>query len=309
VPGVNETPGSIRREEAPHVRKGLGEATRRRRRLASEVASAYAAHPGVRMVTLTGSAATEVADERSDIDIGVHWHDRIDERWLRQPRVRKPATRLAFRSFGDGVAELYEIEGVIGDIIHTRFGAWEEVLAAVFDRHELAPENLFQLEGLLTQIVLYGDEEYETVRVRLAGFPDDFRKQVIEQHLAFPWLVQLVKAAERPDPLLFADLLVEAAKKAVVVLGALNRRYMTTMWPRRSAQTLREMMIVPARAAERLEELLMTTDRGHAVHELEALLRETVALVERHAPEVDVSEARRRLRRRPGGGDPQHVAG
>jgi hypothetical protein len=306
VAGVNEIPGSIRREEGPHAREAFGEATRHRRRLASEVASAYAAHPGVRMVTLTGSAAADVADERSDVDIGVHWHDRIDERWLRQPPVPEPATRLAFRSFGDGVAELYEIERVIAEILHTHFGAWKELLAAVFDRHELSPENLFQLDGLLTQVVLYGDGEYETVRMRLAAFPEDFRKQVIEQHLAFPWLVQLVKAAERPDPLLFADLLVEAAKKAVVVLGALNRRYMTTMWPRRSAQALREMPITPARAAERLEELLTTTDRGHAVRELEALLRETVALVERHVPDVDLSEAQRRLRTRAGRAEPQH---
>lgn len=294
--GVKETSGSMRQEAGPRSR----EEARRRRRLASEVAISYSAHPGVRMVTLTGSAATGVADELSDMDIGVHWHDCVDENWLRQPRIPHPATRLAFRSISEGGAELYEIEGVIAEILHIRFGAWEEVLTAVFDRRELSPENLFQLEGLLTQIVLYGDGEYETVRGRLAAFPDDFRKQVIEQHLAFPWLVLLVKAAERPDPLLFADLLVEAAKKSVVVLGALNRRYMTTMWPRRSARALREMAIVPTRAAARFEELLSTTDRRHALQELEALLRETVALVERHAPDVDVSEAHRRLRRRAG---------
>jgi hypothetical protein len=256
------------------------------------------------MVTLTGSAATDVADERSDVDIGVHWRDRIDERWLRQPAVPDPAKRLAFRSLSDGVAELYEIEGVIIEILHTHYGAWEELLASIFERHELSPENLFQLDGLLTQIVLYGDGDYEVVRMRLAAFPEDFRKRGIEQHLVFPWLVQLVKAAERPDPLLFADLLVEAAKKAVVVLGALNRRYMTTMWPRRSARALREMPIMPARAPERLEELLITTDRRHAVRELEVLLRETLALVERYVPDVDLSEAQRRLRTRAGRAEP-----
>jgi predicted nucleotidyltransferase len=48
------------------------EATRHRRRLAEEIARAFAANPAVRMVTLTGSPATGDADERSDIDIGVH---------------------------------------------------------------------------------------------------------------------------------------------------------------------------------------------------------------------------------------------
>ena len=48
------------------------EATRRRRRLADEIAGAFAANPAVRMVTLTGSAAAGDADERSDLDIGVH---------------------------------------------------------------------------------------------------------------------------------------------------------------------------------------------------------------------------------------------
>jgi predicted nucleotidyltransferase len=66
------------------------------------------------MVTLTGSAAVGDADERSDLDIGVHWRNRVDDDWLREPRLPHRASRFRFSTSSDGVAELYEIDGAAG---------------------------------------------------------------------------------------------------------------------------------------------------------------------------------------------------
>lgn len=256
----------------------------------------FAANPAVRMVTLTGSAATGDADERSDLDLGVHWREQVDENWLREPRLPALASRFRFATSPDWVAELYEIDGVVAEILHSRYGAaWENVLEAVFDRGEFTGENLFQLDGLLRQVVLHGDGDYETVRARLSAFPDDLRRRLIEHHLTFPWLTQVTKAAERRDLLLFADLTVEALKKALVVIGALNRLYVSSMWPRRTAEALEGMAIAPPRAAERVASILSTQDRRASVSEIASFLTDTVELVEREIPEVDTSVARRRL--------------
>jgi predicted nucleotidyltransferase len=272
------------------------DAARSRQLLAEEIASVYIANPAVRMVTLTGSAATGAADERSDVDIGVHWRDRVDDDWLREPRLPVRASRFRFDTWSDGVAELYEIDGVVAEILHSRYGdAWEDVLRAVLERGEFTGANLFQLDGLVRQVVLQGDGEYEAVRARLSAFPDDLRGRLIEHHLSFPWLVQMTKAAERGDLLLLADLTVEALKKGLVVLGALNRLYMSSMWPRRTVQALTGMAIAPAHASERLESILLSQDCRASVSEIASFLIEIVELVEREVPEVDTSVARRRL--------------
>jgi hypothetical protein len=54
------------------------------------------------------------------------------------------------------------------------------------------------------------------------------------------------------------------------------------------------MTVAPPRLAERLE-ALFTTDGHTAALELEALVRETVALVEVRMPAVDTTRARRFL--------------
>jgi hypothetical protein len=105
----------------------------------------------------------------------------------------------------------------------------------------------------------------------------------------------VTKAAERGDLLLFADLTVEALKKALVVIGALNRLYVSSMWPRRTAESLEGMAITPTGAAERVASILDTHNRRATVSEIASFLADTVELVERELPEADTSVARRRL--------------
>jgi hypothetical protein len=105
----------------------------------------------------------------------------------------------------------------------------------------------------------------------------------------------MTRPAERGDLLLFANVTVEALKKALVVIGALNRRYVSSRWPRRTAEALEGMAIAPTRAAERVASILTTHDRRATVSEIASFLAETVELVEREVAEADTSVARRRL--------------
>jgi hypothetical protein len=59
------------------------------------------------------------------------------------------------------------------------------------------------------------------------------------------------------------------------------------------------MPIAPPDLARRLKGLLRAEPRA-AVHELDTLIEETLALVEARMPQVDVDGARQRYRRPPG---------
>jgi hypothetical protein len=81
------------------------------------------------------------------------------------------------------------------------------------------------------------------------------------------------------------------------VLAGLNRQYYSTFYFKRMRAFTETLTLKPADLADRIERLLahLSSDPAAAANELEALVAETVALVERHMPEIDVTEAKRFL--------------
>jgi hypothetical protein len=67
--------------------------------------------------------------------------------------------------------------------------------------------------------------------------------------------------------------------------------YLSMEKPKRSADLLRRMPIVPRDAAARLQAIL-ALDRQHAVAALTDLIAEVLDLVEQHMPEIDTSRTR-----------------
>jgi hypothetical protein len=81
------------------------------------------------------------------------------------------------------------------------------------------------------------------------------------------------------------------------VLAGLNRQYYSTVQFKRMRAFAATLKRKPAELPDRIERVLANLSRDPAAvaRELEALVTETVALVEQHMPELDVTEAKRFL--------------
>jgi len=93
--------------------------------------------------------------------------------------------------------------------------------------------------------------------------------------------------------LFFYDGLSLMFKRILNILGGLNRVYLSTEEPRWIKYELEHMEIKPVDAWKRMKTALLNPG-VEAIAILEELIDETFELVEKHMPDIKISEIRRR---------------
>jgi hypothetical protein len=261
---------------------------------ARDIAARYASHTGVCMIALGGSAARGLADAYSDMDMAVYW-DGLDLQWLAEPPLGPiGGERFIYRLLFDDqvVVEQYQIGEAKLDVAHFALAWWDAAVADVLERADMTPDKQEVLDGFLSAIPFYGQPLYEQWRARIAAYPDELARKMIQQHLAFSpgWVLEQHGLA-RGDLLSFYAMLCEMIQNLLGVLAGLNRLYLSMEKPKRSADLLGRMPIAPRDAAARMQAIL-TIDRRQAVAELSDLIAEVLDLVEQHKPAVDTTRTR-----------------
>jgi hypothetical protein len=264
--------------------------------LARQIAPIYGANAQVKMVAIGGSAARGQADEYSDIDMMVYC-EKADTDWLAEPPiVAEGCSRITYREVLPGVfLEQYMIGDLKIDIAHLPLDWAREVVDTVIVKYDMSGLGDEMLGGFMTAIPLYGEELYEEWRSRIADYPEGLARSVVEKHLFFypRWVIEN-QGLGRDDLYSFYDHLNHMLRNMIGVLAGVNRRYVATEKVKRVGETLRGMAIAPAGAPERAE-ALFRMNRADVPAALDALLRETLDIVEKRMPEIDISRTRRML--------------
>lgn len=181
---------------------------------------------------------------------------------------------------------------------HTTIAAWEREIAQVLEGHDVTSPTQKALSGMLHAVPLYGEALIQRWQARLAAYPDDLAHAMVEKHLSFfpIWYVE-ERFVVRDATLWLYQTLVDASHNILGILAGLNRLYFSTFQFKRMRQLAAEMRIAPEMLVERLEGLFQSDPRT-AIEQIEALVAETVALVEAHMPAVETAHVRRRLGQR-----------
>ncbi len=268
-------------------------------RLAQEIAAPYTDLPTLRAAMITGSAAKGLADRYSDIDMTMYYADELPvEEALNAIRTQLGGGPrrwfLGDRAEGS-FAEAYGLHGIEVQIGHTRIDTWEETIASVQRADDVATSAQKALEGTLACKALFGEEYIERWKAQIAVFPPELARAMVEQNLRFFALWGLEPHFRTRDATIwYHEILVETTQRLVGVLAGLNQLYFTTFQFKRQGRFIEQMKIKPDNLADRLNGLY-TAELGPALTELESLVAETIALVERHMPEVDTGAAKARL--------------
>lgn len=151
------------------------------------------------------------------------------------------------------------------------------------------------LSGTLECIPLYGEPDILRWKARAAAYPDALAHAMVAHYLKFfPVWGLLERFAPRDATIWLHQARVEIAQNLLGVLAGLNRRYYTTFQFKRMRRFIATLPIAPPDLTDRIEGLFQA-DINTAAGLLEALVQETVALVETHMPDIDTSAVRRRL--------------
>ncbi|MBE9101592.1 hypothetical protein [Vacuolonema iberomarrocanum] len=266
--------------------------------LAKRNVQAYIANPKTKAAMVAGSVAEGLCDEYSDCDMSIYYDELPSEDELQLARRQNHGSErlwvLGDRKEG-GFAESYLVNGVECQFGHVTIAQWEQDISNILEQFDVQTPLMKALSGTLTGIPLYGDSLIHRWKARIANYPDGLAQAMVEHYLTFVpiWGIQ-EKLTRRDATLWYAQVLVESAQNILGVLSGLNHLYYSTFQFKRMHAFVEQMKIVPENLGDRLESLFHT-DAPAAVVQLEALVRETIELVELHMPQVDTSFTKQRL--------------
>ncbi len=258
---------------------------------------AYIANPKTKAVMVTGSVAEGLCDEYSDCDVMLYYSELPSEDELTIARQQNQVELIGIlgnRQEG-AFGESFLVNGVECQFAHATITQWEKEISSILEEFDVQSPIIKAMSGTLVGIPLYGETLIQQWKARVANYPDGLAQTMVKHYLRFVaiWGMQS-KLAKRDTTLWYYQILVESAQNILGVLSGLNRLYYSTFQFKRMGRFVEQMKISPLNLASRLEALFYH-EASIAVNDLEALVRETIELVEIHMPQVDTSEAKRKL--------------
>ena len=267
--------------------------------LAQKITKPYTKLPTLKSAMITGSAAKGLADKYSDIDMTMYYEDQLpDEESLATIRTGLGGGErrwvIGDRDTGS-FAEAYGLHGIEIQIGHTLIKNWEETIAFVHSAEDVETTAQKAMEGTLACHALYGEAYIDKWKAQIGAFPPELGKAMIEKNLQFFAIWGLEPHFRTRDAMIwYHQILVETTQHLVGVLAGLNQLYFTTFQFKRQGRFIEQMELKPDNFATRVN-ALFSAELSDALLEIEALVGETVALVEAHRPDVDTSNAKKRL--------------
>lgn len=262
---------------------------------ARENTAVFQQNPHIKAILVTGSVAKGTADDNSDIDIILYYDELPGEAAFEA--YRQAALDSGGGFYGgnaqDGWALFQYIGGVRHDFAHTKLSEVEKMVDDFLAEPSLEENNLFiALDGILTGLPLKGADLTDGWKARLAHYPPQLGDMLVQKYLRFRplWVLQKM-GVDRNEIIFLQEELLNAVQHIFGVLCGLNQMYHPGKIKGLN-HTVAKMKIAPPDLATRLPGLF-EVDGQTAVHQLQQLIEETIALVETHLPHIDTAPTRK----------------
>jgi hypothetical protein len=168
----------------------------------------------------------------------------------------------------------------------------EAILDAVLHEHRFDLGILNALDTIQTCIPLYGDEIVQNWKHRAQEYPEQLAEKIIREHLSSFSIGELFIFAQRDNPTAFYAQLSTLQQEMFLVLLALNRRYFPTFkW---LYQVLESMQIKPDSIRSRFRQAYKAPYM-EALADTKMLLKESLRLVQKQFPQIDIATIDRHL--------------
>ena len=246
---------------------------------------------GIKAIVIAGSVARGYADEYSDIEIPIFW-DPLPDDATRHAIVSALNAEFLYAYDGPAHEDQLLIDGVQVDLWDVSTTHQEEILDAVLHKHHFDLGTLNALDTIRSCIPLFGHEVVQKWKLRAQYYPDALAEKIIQEHLAAFSIGELFILAKRNNPTAFYSRLSFLQQEAFLVLLALNREYFPTFkW---LYHALESMQIKPEAIDHRFRKAYEAPYMA-AIEDTKSILEETVQLVERQFPQMDMALVYRQL--------------
>jgi hypothetical protein len=283
----------MKRPEAPAHRRLLP--SDQRRQIAQRVANAHRPlGAGSLLALVSGSVVEDLADARSDIDMGIVLDPLPTDAALEAACVQAGGAPCFWRTpAGDdgSFVVAFRLEDIEVQIAYASPAAQDAQLDEVLVKHNPDTPLHKLCEGLLKAEPLAGEAQLAALQARIAAFPPELGLAMVEFWLKTPTPWHAISQILHRDATLWCrEILVEACWRQLGMLAGLNQCYFTRFQLKRMHKLAAQFTIAPPDLAARIDALLQAP-LPQAFDQLHALEGEVLALVAAHMPAVDVAPA------------------
>lgn len=283
----------------------MNQASEWRLERARRVSAAYAENPKLAALVVAGSVGRGWADEWSDTELDLFWFESPTDEDRKQVLERLNGEPVYYYALeGDEWSDAYFVDGLKFEISSFLVSTIDRYITDVVERYDAAVEKQLRLAALQNSLPLHGGDRVQAWRAQIARYPDRLAENVIRENIDFGGWDSVELCFVRGDLLLAYNLLAKVQIQVLAVLLAVNRTYLAHPRGKWLAHTCDGMRFKPERLAERML-FALCVGAVEGAREMDGVIEETFALVEREFPMIDLTNIKRDVRfRRPRVGPP-----
>ena len=257
----------------------------------------YRENPKLEAIILAGSVSRNLEDVHSDIELHILRSASLTDDDRKIPIERVKGTILSYEPYEEGEwsESFIDQDGVKFEISNFLSTTVERFISDVVDRFETDYDKQCIVAAFNDGVSLYGKGKINELKNIVAKYPLGLSEKMISENL---WLGNRWNNREalvyRQDWLMFYDVICDVQKKLFGVLFGLNHMYVhhpVFKWMKYNGE---QMKIKPENLGRRITHILTGNPRSSVV-ELEILVNETIALVEKYIPELNISEQKQHI--------------
>jgi hypothetical protein len=182
----------------------------------------------------------------------------------------------------------FSIRGIPIDLWHLTIAGEEAIIHEVLEEYSLDLVANNRLDTFQSCVPLYGFHLLNQWKARIENYPEELAVRFIKAYLPHFHLRQLNLVARRDNPTVYFHILSDIQCSLFLVLLALNHAYFPTYkWIYPILETL---AVRPEQLTNRLRRMF-TLPPIEAAAQLQAVLAETLSIVEERYPQMDTAFA------------------
>lgn len=264
---------------------GVTEASKKRMELAESIAKSYKQNPKVAAVVVAGSVSRGWADDYSDIEIHVFWHEGPSDKERMKAMKGAGGQSVEFHPYEDEEwSEVYKVNKVKIEVSQFLVRTFEKYLEDVFVDFEVNVEKQILISAVQNSIPLFGTHLIKEWKARSEIYSIELVKAMLKEHLRFESVWYYEGLAQRGDFLMLHNVMVNAMNNIYSVLHAVNLRLISHPSHKWIMKIEEELPIIPRNLNRRLQNILQA-DLISGIKQLQEIIEELFQIVERTCPD------------------------
>jgi len=246
--------------------------------LATELSALYAANPKVAVVYIAGSVARGWADEHSDIELNVFWHEAPDDE-DRKRVIREAGGELVrFFDYEDSEwSEVYNFRGVKMEMSHFLLSTIEGYVQDVVGNGDVDLDKQVLIASVQDGCPLHGKECLQELKAR-SVYSETLGRAMVASHQHFEDAWYYAPLAERDDAVMLYDVKTKVIHRLLCVLCGLNSVYVSHPRFKWIERTAAQFEHAPQNLVPRLLAVYRSDSRT-GLAELQQLVQDVRALI------------------------------